>query len=145
MGLPLHLRGEAVYRLLGDRCGGFIEADESSVDLGSIRLRVRCSEFMPSRVSFRWGLWQFSLPVWVEDAPVVERWRPAAVVKEDSAPNMEMRDFRQLGQGFQPKMGVYAYLQKFRRSNRLVGYQGNFTQRVGAVVGNPRLAQAQRR
>ncbi|XP_028090550.1 uncharacterized protein LOC114290777 isoform X1 [Camellia sinensis] len=64
MGLPIHLRGEAVFHFIGDRCGGFIEADESSVDLGSIRLHVRCSEFTPSRVSFRWGMWQFSLPVW---------------------------------------------------------------------------------
>ncbi|KAL7232133.1 hypothetical protein ACSBR2_010200 [Camellia fascicularis] len=26
--LPLHLRGEEVYRVIGDQCGGFVEADE---------------------------------------------------------------------------------------------------------------------
>ncbi|GMP27721.1 hypothetical protein CsSME_00003588 [Camellia sinensis var. sinensis] len=40
MGLPIHLHGEAVFCFIGDHCGGFIEADESSVDLGSIRIRV---------------------------------------------------------------------------------------------------------
>ncbi|CAL5366691.1 unnamed protein product [Camellia sinensis] len=31
MGLPIHLRGEVVFRFIGDHCGGFIEADESYV------------------------------------------------------------------------------------------------------------------
>ncbi|KAI8024994.1 hypothetical protein LOK49_LG02G01561 [Camellia lanceoleosa] len=44
VGLPTHLRGEEVYRVLGDQCGGFVEANKSSVDLGCIRLRMRCSE-----------------------------------------------------------------------------------------------------
>ncbi|GMP54084.1 hypothetical protein CsSME_00019354 [Camellia sinensis var. sinensis] len=57
VGLPVHLRGEDVYRAIGDRCGGFVEADESSVDLGGIRLRARRSEHIPSRVSVCWGMW----------------------------------------------------------------------------------------
>lgn len=39
-GLPLYLRGDDVYCVLGDQCGGFLEADESSADLGSLRLCV---------------------------------------------------------------------------------------------------------
>ncbi|KAI8000144.1 ABC transporter C family member 12 [Camellia lanceoleosa] len=40
VGLPIHFHGEEVYRAIGDRCGGFMEADESSVDLGCVRLQV---------------------------------------------------------------------------------------------------------
>ncbi|KAI7995578.1 hypothetical protein LOK49_LG11G00207 [Camellia lanceoleosa] len=138
MGLPIYLRGEAVFRFISDCCGGFIEADKSSVDLGSIRICVQCSEFTPSRVSFRWGMWQFSLPVWVEDDPMVELWTSATVKDGDSAPNMVTTDFGQLGQDFQPRMGVNEYLQRFRREERPMGFQGTFTQRVGPALGHPR-------
>ncbi|KAI7989360.1 hypothetical protein LOK49_LG13G00570 [Camellia lanceoleosa] len=135
-GLPIHLRGEAVYRFIGDRCGGFMEADESSVDLGSIRLRVRGSEAMPSRVSIRWGLWKFSLPVWVEVDPVVERWSAANVPMGESAPKMVGPDSAQLGQIFRPQMGVNEYLHRFRFGGRSMGSSGHFTQIRGA--GSPR-------
>ncbi|KAI7985573.1 Boron transporter 4 [Camellia lanceoleosa] len=36
VGLSIHLRGLEVYRQIGDQCGGFVAADESSVDLGSV-------------------------------------------------------------------------------------------------------------
>ncbi|KAI8029180.1 Protein SMG9 [Camellia lanceoleosa] len=64
-GLPLHLRGEEVY------C-----ADESSADLGSLRLCVRGLEKMPMTVLLRWGSWSYSLPTWVEVWPLVEPVAP---------------------------------------------------------------------
>ncbi|KAI8002726.1 hypothetical protein LOK49_LG08G02836 [Camellia lanceoleosa] len=130
--------GEVVYRFLGDRCGGFIEADESSVDLGCIRLRVRSSEATPSRVSFRWGMWQFSLPVLVEAEPVVERWTAVTVIDGDFAANTEGLDSGQLGEIYQPKMGVIEYLNRFRQGRRSMGDPEIFTQRTGLELGHQR-------
>ncbi|KAI8026314.1 hypothetical protein LOK49_LG02G00100 [Camellia lanceoleosa] len=44
LGLPLHLRGEQVFRAIGDRCGGFMEVDRRSLlegPLGCARIKVR--------------------------------------------------------------------------------------------------------
>ncbi|KAI8022135.1 G-type lectin S-receptor-like serine/threonine-protein kinase B120 [Camellia lanceoleosa] len=43
------------------QCGGFMEVDASSADLGSLRLCVRGSKSILSVVSIRWGSWQYSL------------------------------------------------------------------------------------
>ncbi|THG04434.1 hypothetical protein TEA_003282 [Camellia sinensis var. sinensis] len=62
--------------------------------------------------------------------PVVERWTPVTVKDGDFVTNMVTTDFGQLGQDFQLRMRVNDYLQRFRREERPMGFQGNFTQRV---------------
>ncbi|KAI8023234.1 hypothetical protein LOK49_LG03G01117 [Camellia lanceoleosa] len=66
MGLRLHLKWGGGSGVIGDQCGGLVEADESSADLGSLRLCVTGLAKLPSTILLRWGSWSFSLPIWVE-------------------------------------------------------------------------------
>ncbi|GMP35727.1 hypothetical protein CsSME_00008070 [Camellia sinensis var. sinensis] len=67
IGLPIHLHGLVAYQAFGNRCGGFLEVDETTDLLGCVRLKVRglAIGILP-RISLRWGLWHYSLPVWSE-------------------------------------------------------------------------------
>ncbi|KAF5955063.1 hypothetical protein HYC85_007919 [Camellia sinensis] len=54
----VELRGDEVFRIIGDRCGGFVEADESSVDLateknGVSRLYKAMRDFGQSEQGFQ--------------------------------------------------------------------------------------------
>lgn len=111
--MPLHLRGEEVYRVLGDQCGGFMDADPSSTNLGSLRLCVRGLESILSAVSIRWGSWQYSLPIWQEVTPTVESVAPIVVSGADHHTNMEGQDSRRLVRTLTKSVGVMEYLQRF--------------------------------
>ncbi|KAI8026874.1 hypothetical protein LOK49_LG02G02133 [Camellia lanceoleosa] len=39
LGLPIHLRGTVAYRAIGDRCGGFMEVDETMDLLGCVQMK----------------------------------------------------------------------------------------------------------
>ncbi|KAI8007707.1 hypothetical protein LOK49_LG07G00759 [Camellia lanceoleosa] len=118
MGLPLHLRGEAVHRVLGDQCGGFLEADESSADLGSFRLCVRGLEKMPQTVLLRWRSWSFSLPIWVEVRPLVVPVTLPGGEEGGLDFGLERRDLRRTNRGCAKIVGVNEYKQRFGRSGR---------------------------
>ncbi|KAI8011662.1 hypothetical protein LOK49_LG06G01423 [Camellia lanceoleosa] len=76
MGLPLHHRGDDVYRVIGDQFGSFVEADETSVDLGFVRLRICSSEGTPSRVAVRGSsLYQWTVIMGFSDLRLQQgRW-----------------------------------------------------------------------
>lgn len=60
-----------VYHAIGDRCGGFVDADELSGDLGVVQLCVRCNGHVPLRVLVRWASSTFSIPIWPETEPTM--------------------------------------------------------------------------
>ncbi|KAI8016303.1 hypothetical protein LOK49_LG05G00433 [Camellia lanceoleosa] len=78
LGLPIHLRGEQVFRAIRDRCGGFLATDVVTTtmeSLGCIRLKVRGSGHgVPPQIHVRWGHWRYVLPVWLEEGLAMERW-----------------------------------------------------------------------
>ncbi|KAI7981849.1 hypothetical protein LOK49_Contig11G00022 [Camellia lanceoleosa] len=117
VGLLIHLRGLEVYRQIGDQCGGFVVVDESSVDMSSVRLCVRRSRQVLSRVSLRWGLWNFSLPIWVEAGPMAEPAVTVADLRLDKAG----RDSRSSNRNLPKFMGVKAYQHRFLRESEFNG------------------------
>ncbi|CAL5341337.1 unnamed protein product [Camellia sinensis] len=125
MGVPIHLRGEDVYRVIGDRCGGYVEANESSVDLGYVRLRVRSSHGTPPRVVVRWGLWQFSLLVWVEEGPSMTPAVPEMVHGGGGGTDKDGTDLVQSLRRKWRKLGVNEYLQRFGPTNGDKGERGH--------------------
>ncbi|KAI7999316.1 hypothetical protein LOK49_LG09G00232 [Camellia lanceoleosa] len=137
-GLPLHLRGEEVYRVIGDQCGGFIEEDESSVDLGTIRLCVKGLAKMSSSVKLQWGSWSFSLPVWVKVRPLVEHMAPSSGGKGSLDFGLQWRDLGRKNRGSAKIVGITDFKQRFGQP---VNYPGPpvrvcpYTQ-VGSVLGS---------
>ncbi|KAI7981150.1 hypothetical protein LOK49_Contig68G00005 [Camellia lanceoleosa] len=113
LGLPLHLRGDAVYRVIGAQCGGYVEADETSVDLGVVRLRIRSSESIPSSVVVRWGSWKFFLPIWVEEGPSVELGLPATAGGATTGADKDGLDLAQSNRVNFCRFGVKEYLLRF--------------------------------
>ncbi|KAI8027997.1 hypothetical protein LOK49_LG02G02320 [Camellia lanceoleosa] len=125
MGVPIHLRGKDVYRAIGDRCGGYVEADESSVDLGYVRLRSRSSHGTLARVVVRWGRWQFSLPVWVEEGPLVEPAVPEVVRGGGGGTDKDGQDLLQSVRSQWRNLGVNDYLQRFGPTTGNKGGRGH--------------------
>ncbi|KAI8021169.1 hypothetical protein LOK49_LG03G01155 [Camellia lanceoleosa] len=137
-GLPLHLRGEEVYRVIGDQCGGLVEADESSADLGSLRLCVTGLAKLPSTILLRWGSWSFSLPIWVEVQPQVVPVAPSAGEEGGSDLGLKGRDLRRTYRSFAKFVGVNEYRQRFARPIEFKGNQVRVApnSNIGSVVGS---------
>lgn len=110
MGLPLHLRSDKVYRDVGDRCGGFVEVDESLADLGCVQLRIRSSESTQSHISVRWGSWQFSLPVWVEADPSVAHVSSPVGLSYGASSDLVGHDLGRFDQSKSRQLGLEDYL-----------------------------------
>ncbi|CAN1759239.1 hypothetical protein LINPERHAP1_LOCUS7072 [Linum perenne] len=64
-GIPLHLRSKKLFKALGDRCRGFIRADEVS-SLSSIRIKVSAGASIPEEVLVRFGTTFFPIRVELE-------------------------------------------------------------------------------
>ncbi|RVW65755.1 LINE-1 retrotransposable element ORF2 protein [Vitis vinifera] len=79
IGLPLHLRSSEVFKRIGDECGGFIAADESSLnEMQWARLMVRCVDReMPSTAHIVVGSGCYSLQLWWESSPWFTQVVPA--------------------------------------------------------------------
>ncbi|CAN0920481.1 hypothetical protein LINGRAHAP2_LOCUS32067 [Linum grandiflorum] len=54
-GIPLHLLSSDLFMKIGDRCGGFVEANSSSCLFGSVRIKVKKSGVLPSRLSLQFN------------------------------------------------------------------------------------------
>ncbi|CAN0870577.1 hypothetical protein LINGRAHAP2_LOCUS9575 [Linum grandiflorum] len=66
-GIPLHLLSQDLYKQIGDRCGGFIEANTSLCPLGSVRLKISCARDVPRSVSLRFLDEFYSIPIVLEN------------------------------------------------------------------------------
>ena len=79
IGLPLHLRSSEVFKRIGDECGGFIAADESSLnEMQWARLLVRCVDReTPSTAHIVVGSGCYSLQLWWESSPWFTQVVPA--------------------------------------------------------------------
>ncbi|KAK3028367.1 hypothetical protein RJ639_038041 [Escallonia herrerae] len=81
MGLPLHLWGKEVWQNIGDKCGGYIRADESTVSRTNLRwarLEVLAGGTIPASTSFRAGGIRFVTPIWRESAAWCNAWKPVS-------------------------------------------------------------------
>lgn len=69
LGLPLHLWGTAVFRKIGQLCGGFVRVDENTElrrDLRWARILVHFRGEMPASVKIGVGEHVFRVPIWAE-------------------------------------------------------------------------------
>ncbi|CAN0928336.1 hypothetical protein LINGRAHAP2_LOCUS36431 [Linum grandiflorum] len=66
-GLPLHLRSPALFRDLGDLCGGFLEFKEEGCTWNSVRLKVKHSSSIPQIILLRFKDESFPVSVSAED------------------------------------------------------------------------------
>ncbi|KAG5540961.1 hypothetical protein RHGRI_020999 [Rhododendron griersonianum] len=75
LGLPLHLWDFAVFKEIGEFCGGFLRVDEETsmrLHLRWARIAVRAvPELIPRSVKVAVGGWTYELPLWVENGPTV--------------------------------------------------------------------------
>ena len=73
IGLPLHLWSTEVFKRIGDGCGGFVAADESSFSSSELqwaRILVKCVDReMPSTAHIVVGSGCYSLQLWWESSP----------------------------------------------------------------------------
>ncbi|CAN1237694.1 hypothetical protein LINGRAPRIM_LOCUS1951 [Linum grandiflorum] len=52
-GLPLHLISTDLFRQIGDRCGGFVEASSSACRFGSVRIKIKKGFAIPEEVTIQ--------------------------------------------------------------------------------------------
>ncbi|CAN1838944.1 Putative ribonuclease H protein At1g65750 [Linum perenne] len=52
-GIPLHLRSVNLFRSLGDRCGGFVDFDDSRCSLNAVRIKVSSVKVLPEELVLR--------------------------------------------------------------------------------------------
>ncbi|CAN1244701.1 hypothetical protein LINPERPRIM_LOCUS6218 [Linum perenne] len=52
-GIPLHLRSLELFKAIGERCGGFVDYDDSLCPLNSVRIKVVDTNTIPEKVSLR--------------------------------------------------------------------------------------------
>ncbi|WJZ82789.1 hypothetical protein VitviT2T_002517 [Vitis vinifera] len=81
VGLPLHLWSSEVFERIGDGCGGFVAADEKSLDLSELqwaRILVKCvNKEFPSTAHIVVGMGCYSLQLWWESSPWFTQVVPA--------------------------------------------------------------------
>ncbi|CAN1236928.1 hypothetical protein LINGRAPRIM_LOCUS1780 [Linum grandiflorum] len=74
-GIPLHLRSSALFRHLGDLCGGFLDSSEKGCSLNSIRIQVRAAAAIPKSIPILFEDSRFMLTAMVEAADFIDGWR----------------------------------------------------------------------
>ncbi|CAN0880853.1 hypothetical protein LINGRAHAP2_LOCUS13882 [Linum grandiflorum] len=52
-GIPLHLLADALFKQIGDHCGGFIDASSSAYRFGSLRIKIKKSFQIPSKITLQ--------------------------------------------------------------------------------------------
>ncbi|KAI7987782.1 Protein BLISTER [Camellia lanceoleosa] len=99
--------------------------------MGSVRLCVTSSAHIPSRASLRWGLWTFSLPIWVEEGPPVE----LAVAEADQRLDKAGRDPRSWNRSIPKFLGVKDYLRRFKEKTEFRGTRVRTPSQSGSHLG----------
>ncbi|CAN1802168.1 hypothetical protein LINPERHAP1_LOCUS23260 [Linum perenne] len=64
-GIPLHIRSKELFKLLGDKCGGFIRAEDVT-SLNSIRIKIKLGSEIPEEILIRFGSDIFPLRIELE-------------------------------------------------------------------------------
>ncbi|CAN1256285.1 hypothetical protein LINPERPRIM_LOCUS9272 [Linum perenne] len=77
-GFPLHLRSTDLFKSVGDRCGGFLKAEQGS-SLSSVRLKIKLGQSIPEEILLRFGSDIFPIRIDSEGLAPVSPSGPEAV------------------------------------------------------------------
>ncbi|CAN0864214.1 hypothetical protein LINGRAHAP2_LOCUS8892 [Linum grandiflorum] len=74
-GIPVHLRSTSLFRALGEVCGSFLDHQETGCSWNSVRLRIKPSGPLPSRIPVDFKGELFQVRVVVESQHLLPAWR----------------------------------------------------------------------
>ncbi|CAN1190917.1 hypothetical protein LINPERPRIM_LOCUS39850 [Linum perenne] len=77
-GFPLHLRSTDLFKLVGDKCGGFIRAEQGS-SLSSVRIKIKLGQSIPEEILLRFESDIFPIRIDSEGLAPVSPSGPEAV------------------------------------------------------------------